>query len=155
MAFFTGALQGNWFCTGDKVIGAIKEIVPDVNIEDLNIPYKAIAADLYTGEEVVFDRGALFEAIRASISIPSLFRPVKYGFRTLVDGGVVNTMPLDRVDRNGNDIVVAFDVNDVDVESIRQTIIDEARYEEDRLNAEKHWIRKQEVFLIPYATTPI
>jgi NTE family protein len=111
--------------------------VPDVNIEDLNIPYKAIAADLYTGEEVVFDRGALFEAIRASISIPSLFRPVKYGFRTLVDGGVVNTMPLDRVDRNGNDIVVAFDVNDVDVESIRQTIIDEARYEEDRLNAEK------------------
>ena len=131
------SISKNHLVKGDKVIGAIKEIVPDVNIEDLNIPYKAIAADLYTGEEVVFDRGALFEAIRASISIPSLFRPVKYGFRTLVDGGVVNTMPLDRVDRNGNDIVVAFDVNDVDVESIRQTIIDEARYEEDRLNAEK------------------
>ena len=86
---------------------------------------------------MIFDRGPLFEAVRASISIPSLFRPVKYGFRTLVDGGIVNTMPLDRVVRNGNDIVVAFDVNDVDVESIRETIIDEARQEEDRLNEEK------------------
>ena len=122
---------------GDKVIGAIKEIVPEINIEDLNIPYRAVAADLYTGEEVIFDQGPLFEAIRASISIPSLFRPVKYGFRTLVDGGVVNTMPLDRVVRSGNDIVVAFDVNDVDVESIRKTIIDEARHEEDRVTAEK------------------
>ena len=75
------SISKNHLVKGDKVIGAIKEIVPDVNIEDLNIPYKAIAADLYTGEEVVFDRGALFEAIRASISIPSLFRPVKYGFR--------------------------------------------------------------------------
>ncbi len=131
------SLSKNHLVKGDKVIGAIKEIVPEVNIEDLNIPYRAVAADLYTGEEVIFDQGPLFEAIRASISIPSLFRPVKYGFRTLVDGGVVNTMPLDRVVRSGNDIVVAFDVNDVDVESIRKTIIDEARHEEDRVNAEK------------------
>ena len=131
------SLSKNHLVKGDKVIGAIKEIVPEINIEDLNIPYRAVAADLYTGEEVIFDRGPLFEAVRASISIPSLFRPVKYGFRTLVDGGIVNTMPLDRVVRNGNDIVVAFDVNDIDVESIRETIIDEARQEEDRLNAEK------------------
>lgn len=131
------SLSKNHLVKGDKVIGAIKEIVPEINIEDLNIPYRAVAADLYTGEEVIFDQGPLFEAIRASISIPSLFRPVKYGFRTLVDGGVVNTMPLDRVVRSGNDIVVAFDVNDVDVESIRNTIINEARQEEDRLNAEK------------------
>lgn len=131
------SLSKNHLVKGDKVIGAIKEIVPEVNIEDLRIPYRAIAADLYTGEEVVFDRGPLFEAIRASISIPSLFRPVKYGFRTLVDGGVVNTMPIDRVVRNGKDIIVAFDVNDVDVESIRKTVIDEARQEKDRIEAEK------------------
>ena len=131
------SLSKNHLVKGDKVIEALKEIVPDVNIEDLNIPYRAVAADLYTGEEVVFDRGPLFEAIRASISIPSLFRPVKYGYRTLVDGGIVNTMPLDRVVRNGNDILVAFDVNDVDVDSIRQTLITEARMAEEREEEEK------------------
>lgn len=131
------SISKNHLVKGDKVIGAIKEIVPDVNIEDLNIPYRAIAADLYTGEEVVFDSGPLFEAVRASISIPSLFRPVKYGFRTLIDGGVVNTMPIDRAVRSGNDILVAFDVNDVDVDSIRETVINEARQEEARLKAEQ------------------
>ena len=131
------SISKNHLVKGDKVIDAIKEIVPDIDIRDLSIPYKAVAADLYTGEEVVFDRGPLFEAVRASISIPSLFRPVKYGFRTLVDGGIVNTMPIDKVYRNGHDIVVAFDVNDVDVESIRQILIDEARQEEERIKAEK------------------
>ena len=131
------SLSKNHLVKGDKVIEALKEIVPDVNIEDLNIPYRAVAADLYTGEEVVFDRGPLFEAIRASISIPSLFRPVKYGYRTLVDGGIVNTMPLNRVIRNGNDILVAFDVNDVDVDGIRNSLITDAKVEADRLEEEK------------------
>ncbi len=131
------SISKNHLVKGDKVIDALKEIVPNINIEDLKIPYRAVAADLYTGEEVIFDRGPLFDAVRASISIPSLFRPVKYGYRTLVDGGVVNTMPIDRVIRNGNDILVAFDVNDVDVESIRNTIITEAREEEARLEADK------------------
>lgn len=131
------SLSMNHLVKGDKVIGALKEIVPDVNIEDLRIPYRAVAADLYTGEEVVFDQGPLFDAIRASISIPSLFRPVKYGYRTLVDGGIVNTMPIDKVVRKENDILVAFDVNDVDVDSIRQTLITEARMAEERKEEEK------------------
>jgi len=126
------SISKNHLVKGDKVIDAIREIVPDVNIEDLAIPYIAVAADLYTGEEVVFDRGNLFEAVRASISIPSLFRPVKYGFRTLVDGGIVNTLPIDKVARNGNDIVVAFDVNDIDVEEIRNTLVEEARSAEEK-----------------------
>ncbi|MDE6871652.1 MAG: patatin-like phospholipase family protein [Bacteroidales bacterium] len=129
------SLSMNHIVKGDKVIDAIKEIVPSVNIEDLGIPYKAVATDLFTGEEVVFSEGDLFQAIRASISIPSLFRPVKYGYRTLVDGGIVNTMPLDRVDRNGHDILVAFDVNDVDVEGITRELQQEAREEEERIAA--------------------
>lgn len=141
------SLSKNHLVKGDKVIEALKEIVPDINIEDLDIPYRAVAADLYTGEEVVFDRGPLFDAIRASISIPSLFRPVKYGFRTLVDGGIVNTMPIDKVVRNGNDILVAFDVNDVDVESIRQTLIEEARLEEARA-AEEEELHKETMSVI-------
>lgn len=126
------SISRNHLVKGDKVIGALKEIVPDVNIEDLRIPFRAIAADLYTGEEVIFDRGALFDAVRASISIPSLFRPVKYGFRTLVDGGIVNTMPISRAVRKEGDILVAFDVNDIDVDGIRKVLIDEARMEEER-----------------------
>ncbi len=125
------SISRNHLVKGDKVIEAIKEVVPEINVEDLEIPYRAVAADLYTGEEVVFDRGSLFEAIRASISIPSLFRPVKYGFRTLIDGGIVNTLPIDRVVRKGNDIVVAFDVNDIDVEEIRNNLIEEARNAEE------------------------
>lgn len=131
------SISKNHLVKGDKVIEALKEIVPEVNIEDMEIPYRAVAADLYTGEEVVFDRGPLFEAIRASISIPSLFRPVKYGFRTLVDGGIVNTMPISRVTRKDGDILVAFDVNDVDVDAIRSTLVEEARQEEERERAEK------------------
>ncbi len=131
------SLSKNHLVKGDRVIDALAEIVPAVNIEDLNIPYRAVAADLYTGEEVLFDSGPLFEAVRASISIPSLFRPVKYGYRTLVDGGVVNTLPIDRVIRSGNDILVAFDVNDIDVESIRTSIIEEAREQKAREVARK------------------
>ncbi len=132
------SISKNHLLKGDKVIDAIKEIVPDINIEDLNIPYRAIAADLFTGEEVVFDKGPLFDAIRASISIPSLFRPVKYGYRTLVDGGIVNTMPIDKALRVEEDILVAFDVNDIDIDAIRQVLVEEARMTEDRLKADKN-----------------
>lgn len=122
----------NHIMKGDRLIETMKQIVPDVRIENMRIPFKAIATDLYTGEEVIFDSGELFQAIRASISIPSLFRPVRYNFRMLVDGGIANTFPLNRVDRNGNDILVGFNVNDVDIDNIRQTVINEARQEEER-----------------------
>lgn len=120
------SISRNHLVKGDKIIEALQEIVPEVDIEDLKIPYKAVATDLLTGEEIIFDKGSLFQAIRASISIPSLFRPVKAGMRTLIDGGIANTMPLNRVERSGNDILVAFNVNDIDVDAIRQIIIDEA-----------------------------
>lgn len=131
------AISKNHLVKGDKVIEALKEIVPSVNIEDLRIPYTAISSDLYTGEEIIFDKGDLYQAIRASISIPSLFRPVKYGLRTLIDGGIVNTMPLNRVKRSGNDILIAFNVNDIDVDSIRQTLVEMSDAEKERLEEEK------------------
>lgn len=127
----------NHLLKGDKLITAIKQIVPEIDIEDLRIPFKAVATDLYTGEEVVFDSGSLFQAIRASISIPSLFRPVRYGYRTLIDGGIANTLPLNRVHRNGNDILVAFNVNDVDVDEVRKNIIDEANQAQEKAQQQK------------------
>ena len=112
----------NHIVKGERVIEAMREIVPDVDIESLPIPFRAVATDLYTGEEVVFDHGKLFEAIRASISIPSLFQPVKYGLTTLVDGCIANCLPLSRVVRSEGDILVAFDVNDVDAAEIRSIL---------------------------------
>ena len=130
------SISRNHLVKGDKVIEALQEIVPDVNIEDLRLPYKAIATDLLTGEEIIFDKGDLFHAIRASISIPSLFRPVKMGMRTLIDGGIANTMPLNRVERSGHDILVAFNVNDIDVDAIRQILVAEADATAAREHAE-------------------
>ena len=112
----------NHIVKGERIIEAMREIVPDVDIESLPIPFRAVATDLYTGEEVVFDHGKLFEAIRASISIPSLFQPVKHGLTTLVDGCIANCLPLSRVVRTEGDILVAFDVNDVDVAEIRSIL---------------------------------
>ena len=132
------SISKSYLVKGDKVIESIKSVVPDVRIEDLAIPYTAVATDLYTGEEVVFREGPLFDAIRASISIPSLFRPVKCGRHTLIDGGVVNTMPLDLAVRNGHDILVAFDVNQVDSEKIAGYIqgLYEAKNEDSELRTE-------------------
>lgn len=110
----------NHLVKGEKIIETIKSLVPEVNIEDLPIPFAAVATDLYTGEEVVFRDGPLFEAIRASISIPSMFRPVKWNGRTLVDGGLVNTFPLNRVQRTKGDILVGFNVNSIDVVPIQE-----------------------------------
>lgn len=118
MSLMDIAISKRYLVKGERVINAIKEVVPNVAIESLPIPYCAIATDLYTGEEIVFRDGPLFEAVRASISIPSMFRPVKWRHRTLVDGGMVNTFPLDRVSRSGHDLLVGFNVNAVDAPRI-------------------------------------
>ncbi len=118
---------------GDKVIEALKGIVPDIDIENLKIPYKAIATDFYTGEEVIFDKGNLWQAIRASISIPSLFRPVQMGGRTLIDGGIANVIPLNRVKRTEGDILVAFDVNSIDIDKINRIVADDS-WEQNHLS---------------------
>lgn len=112
----------NHFVRGDRIIEAINQIVPDVNIEDLKIPYKAIATDLYTGEEIIFDKGKLLPAIRASISIPSLFRPVKHDMTSFIDGAMTNCLPLNRIDRKEGDVLVAFDVNHIDINDIRENL---------------------------------
>lgn len=116
------SLSMNHVVKGDKLMDAIQKVVPDAQIEDLNIPFSAIATDLYSGEEVVFDKGDLFSAIRASMSIPSLFRPVQVGETVLVDGHSSNCLPLNRVKRTEGDILIGFDVNHFDIEAIRRNI---------------------------------
>ena len=105
------ALSTEGLVKGDRVMEAMKELVPDVQIERMPVPFAAVAADLLTGDEVVLDSGGLYDAIRASISIPSVFRPVHRDGRVLVDGGTVNPLPLNRVRREEGDLLVAVDVS--------------------------------------------
>jgi NTE family protein len=96
---------------GKKVIEKIREIVPGHNIEDLPIPFCAVATDIIEGKEAVFTSGNLYEAIRASISIPTVFLPHRIGERYYVDGGITNPVPVNRVKRTGDDILVVVDVS--------------------------------------------
>ena len=104
----------NHFVKGKRIIEAIMEFVPDVNIEDLPIPYCAVATDLKAGKEVVFCKGSLFDAIRASISLPTFYEPVQRDGMILVDGGVINPIPLNRAKRQAGDILVGVDVSGYD-----------------------------------------
>lgn len=132
MTLMDFSISKNYLVKGDKVIKAIKERVPEVNIENLPISFTAVATDLFTGEEVLFRKGSLFNAIRASISIPSMFRPVKWKGRTLVDGGMVNTFPLNRVQRTPGDILVGFNVNQIDAAEIQGFLDSRAALTEGR-----------------------
>ena len=105
------SLSLNHIVKGTRIIKAIMEFVPDVLIEDLPIPYCAVATDWVSGREVVIDKGSLFEAIRASISLPSFYEPVRRDGMILIDGGVVNPIPMNRVKRHEGDLLVGVDVS--------------------------------------------
>ena len=105
------SLSFNHIVKGTRIIEAIMEFVPDVNIEDLPIPYCAVATDLKAGREVMFRKGSLFKAIRASISLPSFYEPVMLNDMILIDGGIINPLPLNRVKRQTGDILVGVDVS--------------------------------------------
>ena len=111
------SLSLNHIVKGKRIIEAIMEFVPDVAIEDLPIPYCAVATDLKDGREVVFTQGSLFEAIRASISLPSFYEPVQRDGMILIDGGVINPIPLNRVSCRTGDILVGVDVSGYDYKS--------------------------------------
>lgn len=96
---------------GIKIFDKIKEFIPDRNIEDLLVPFCAIATDILSGKEIVFEQGSLYEAVRASVSIPTVFQPHKYVDSFFVDGGVLNPIPVNRVKRNPGDTLVVVDVN--------------------------------------------
>lgn len=107
-------LSGNSLVKGQKIILELEKVVPDRPIENLNIPCSIVASDMMNTEEVVFRTGSLFEAVRASISIPLFFRPVQIGQRLLIDGGILNPLPLHIVDRTEGDILVAMDISGKD-----------------------------------------
>ena len=95
---------------GEKIQEILKLITADRNIENLDKKLIIVATDLKTGEEIIFTEGPIHTAIRASISIPGVFEPVEYMGRTLVDGGVVDRVPISVLKNMGADIVIGVDV---------------------------------------------
>jgi len=96
---------------GEKIVQVMGNFIGDANIEDLAISFAAVAVDIRRHKEIVFTSGSLMRAIRASISIPTIFLPVTYDHSYLVDGGVLNPLPLDAVKRQDGDLLVGVNVN--------------------------------------------
>ncbi|MCL6692524.1 NTE family protein [Pseudomonas citronellolis] len=105
VSFRLGAIRG------ERVFGKIHEIIGDINIEDLPIPYTAVATDLTNQQEIWFQEGDLHQAMRASAAIPSLFTPVMQGPRMLVDGGLLNPLPIVPVVSSHTDLIIAVNLN--------------------------------------------
>nr|WP_309868292.1 patatin-like phospholipase family protein [Desmospora profundinema] len=98
------------FITGDKVRGLIRLLTHGKKLEDFSIPTAVVATDLAKGEQVVFREGPADLAVRASISIPGIFEPVEWEGRTLVDGGVIDRIPVQVLKEMGADAIIAVDV---------------------------------------------
>ena len=96
---------------GKKVMSNLETMLGNTQIETLPKKFRAIAADLATQREVVFSKGSLLRAIRSSISMPSVLKPIKIANHVLVDGGIVNPLPLNRVPRHEGDILVSVNVS--------------------------------------------
>jgi len=96
---------------GNKIAEFIRSHVEEKNIEDLSLPFCAVSTDLATGNEVIIKDGDIIEAVRASISVPGVFTPVRKNGAILVDGGLVNPVPVSVVREMGADVVIAVDLN--------------------------------------------
>lgn len=95
---------------GDKIINTLVNFLEDIQIEDLPIPFTAIATDVVTEKEVWINTGSLFDAIRASISLPLFFTPVKYKDYILIDGGVLNPVPIAPTTHDDTDLTIAVNL---------------------------------------------
>lgn len=100
----------NGFIKGEKLEEYINRMVAKTPLENMRVPFYAVATDVLNGTEVVFGKGNAGQAVRASCSIPGIFRPVKINDRYYVDGGVVSPAAVDAAKRLGADVVIAVDI---------------------------------------------
>lgn len=96
---------------GERIITVLRELIGDCLIDDLPMSFTAVATDLATGKEIWLREGKLFDAIRASISIPLIFTPFDYGGRRLLDGGIVNPIPIAPTLNDTTDLTIAVNLS--------------------------------------------
>ncbi len=107
---------------GDKIINTLKNFLEDIQIESLPIPFTAVAADIVTEREIWLNSGSLFDAVRASASLPLFFTPVKKGNLVLVDGGVLNPVPLAPSFKDETDLCIAVNLGGAPIEDIESSM---------------------------------
>ncbi|GLQ48530.1 serine protease [Dyella lipolytica] len=105
------SFSGGGFIKGDKIIDTLRDLIGDTSIEELPIAFTAVATDIEREREVWLTRGSLFDAIRASIAIPTLFRPHAIDGRLLVDGALLNPVPVTPLIRESADYLVAVSID--------------------------------------------
>jgi NTE family protein len=104
------ALPRSGFIEGARIKNLLRSVVGDIDFSDLEIPFSCVATDIGSGEEVVISDGPVLEGVRASISIPVIFSAVRWRGRYLVDGGLVNPVPVSTVRGMGADFIIAVNV---------------------------------------------
>jgi NTE family protein len=127
---FTFTSQG--FVKGEKLFGKHIEVTGNKKIEDFTIPFTAVATDMKHHKEVHFNSGDLYTALRASVSIPGIFTPVVLNDQVLVDGGVLNPLPINLVNKREDAIIVAVDINS-------RTIVEDLLVKEEKKERKKYW----------------
>lgn len=115
------SLRGGAMLKGERIISVLKELIGECNIEDLPIGYTAVATSLYEEREVWLNQGPLFSAIRASIAVPMIFTPVERGNRLLVDGSLVNPIPIAPTLNDDSDLTIAVDLSGPPESPINET----------------------------------
>lgn len=95
---------------GERVINTLRELIGRYQIEDLPCSFTAVATDLDNQKEIWLNKGSLFDAIRASMAIPSIFTPVEYNGKRLVDGGLLNPIPIAPTLKDTTDITIAVNL---------------------------------------------
>ena len=113
---FTFSSRG--FIKGEKVYNALKKVIKDCQIEDLEVAFSCNAVDYRTGEEVIFRSGSLYAAIRASGSIPTVFQPARINHQELIDGGVLNPVPISLLQEKGDHLLLVVGLNATDSELV-------------------------------------
>jgi NTE family protein len=129
------SIHKSGFIAGKKVNKFLGSIIGDLDFSDLRLPFACVATDIATGDEVVINQGSVLEAVRASFSMPIIFTPVKWQGRFLVDGGLVDPVPVSVLRDMGADFIIAVNVtpristeheriylgkNDVEEESVKK-----------------------------------
>jgi NTE family protein len=104
------ALPRSGFIEGARIKNLLRSVVGDINFSELKIPLSCVATDINSGEEVVISDGPVLEGVRASISVPVIFTAVRWRGRYLVDGGLVNPVPVSTVRGMGAEFVIAVNV---------------------------------------------
>jgi len=112
------------FISGKRIKELIKVLTFGRKIEELDLPVAIIATDLYTGQKIVFREGDIATAVRGSISVPGIFLPEKWNNKLLVDGGVVDRIPVSVAKEMGADLVFGVDVSPITVSNEVSTIFD-------------------------------